>query len=53
MSAPNPNGCRYCGVDRESHLQRYASEVGWHKWIEPTDEQRKGRLRARRAGGAA
>ena len=45
---PNPNGCRFCGVDRETHLQRWAPGVEWHRWAVPTDEQRKARLLARR-----
>lgn len=45
---PNPNGCRFCGVDRDTHLQRWAPGVEWHRWAVPTDEQRKARLLARR-----
>ncbi|MET1075093.1 MAG: hypothetical protein ABWY11_20770 [Umezawaea sp.] len=47
--APNPNGCRWCGADREEHLQRWAPTVKWHAWVEPTAAQRKERLLARRA----
>lgn len=46
---PHPNGCRWCGADREEHLQRWTPTVKWHVWVEPTDEQRKQRLLARRA----
>lgn len=46
---PNPNGCRWCGVDKQRHHQRWAPEVKWHGWAEPTGEQRKHRMLARRA----
>lgn len=46
---PNPNGCRWCGVDREDHLQRWAPAVKWHEWVEPTAAQRKARMLERRA----
>ena len=49
VSVPNPNGCRWCGVDREEHLQRWAPTVRWHQWAEPTAAQRKERMLARRA----
>ncbi len=48
-TAPNPNGCRWCGVDREEHLQRWAPTVKWHTWVEPTAAQRKKRMLERRA----
>jgi hypothetical protein len=44
----NPNGCHWCGEDRERHVQLWHPEVGWHQWVEPTDEQRKERLLQRR-----
>jgi len=47
--APAPNGCRWCGVDRETHLSRWWPVVNWHQWTEPTNDQRKARLLARRA----
>lgn len=46
---PNPNGCRHCEVDRDTHLQRHHPDVKWHQWEEPTNEQRKERILARRA----
>lgn len=46
---PNPNGCRWCGIDERNHFQRWKPPVGWHKWVEPTSDQRKERMRARRA----
>ena len=44
----SPNACRYCDVDADVHLQRWAADVGWHRWTVPTDEQRKTRMLARR-----
>lgn len=45
---PSPNACRYCDTDRATHLQRWAPGVKWHGWCEPTPEQRKARMLARR-----
>jgi len=45
----NPNGCRWCGIDKDVHLQRWHPVIKWHTWIEPTSSQRKDRLKARRA----
>lgn len=42
-----PSGCRWCGVDLRDHFQRWAPEVGWHQWTEPTAQQRKERILAR------
>lgn len=44
-----PSGCRWCGIERLEHMQRWAELVGWHKWEEPTLDQRKERILARRA----
>lgn len=49
---PVPNGCRYCGADKQDHCQRSSPEVGSHGWAEPTDEQRLTRMKARRAARA-
>ena len=46
---PNPNGCRWCGIDRQEHYQQWVADAGLHKWVEPTSEQRKERILARRA----
>lgn len=43
-----PSGCRHCGVEARDHCQRWASSVGWHRWVEPTQEQIKARMLARR-----
>lgn len=44
-----PNACRWCGIGRREHMQRWTAAAGWHGWTEPTDEQRKARMLARRA----
>lgn len=46
---PAPNGCRHCGINKPGHDQRWAPEVKWHGFAEPTDEQRLTRMKARRA----
>jgi hypothetical protein len=43
-----PNGCRWCGLDERSHYRRWKPPVGWHYWEQPTSEQRKARMLARR-----
>jgi hypothetical protein len=48
QSLPSPNGCRWCGVDERDHAQRWKPPVGWHRWVEPTSDQRKERMRERR-----
>lgn len=45
----DPSGCRYCGVDQRAHGQRWTRAASWHQWTEPTMEQRKARMLARRA----
>ncbi|WP_329616466.1 hypothetical protein OG244_28470 [Streptomyces brevispora] len=39
QAAPNPDGCRWCGVDLYEHMQR---------WTPPTQDQIKTRMKARR-----
>lgn len=48
MTTPNPNGCRWCGLDQRDHMQRWTDEAGWHTWTAPTDDQIKARMQARR-----
>ena len=48
-----PSGCRWCGIARHEHVQRWAAGAGWHKWEHPTQEQFKARMLARRYGSAA
>lgn len=45
----SPNGCKYCGYLPEHHGRRVSNGIGMHVWTEPTDEERKARLIARRA----
>lgn len=49
----SPNGCRHCGLAKREHMQRWNAHAGLHKWTEPTDEQRKDRMKARALGGEA
>jgi hypothetical protein len=50
------NGCRHCGVPERStpdnpryHAQQWTEGVGWHGWTQPTQDQIKARMLARRA----
>lgn len=47
-ATPAPSGCRHCGVEAREHLQRWTAAARWHSWVEPTQEQRKARMLARR-----
>ena len=52
MTPPNAtptDGCQHCGLPAREHMQRWKPEPGWHKWVEPTQEQIKERMLARRA----
>jgi hypothetical protein len=44
-----PNGCAYDGIERREHATRWVMGPDLHTWIEPSDEQRKRRMLARRA----
>ncbi|MGW2725718.1 hypothetical protein [Streptomyces sp. NPDC001492] len=46
---PDPMGCQHCGIDQRGHARQYKPPVGWHKWEQPTQEQIKARMLARRA----
>lgn len=46
--APEPNSCRWCGRIQGEHGLYSVRSVGLHSYVEPTNEQRKARLRARR-----
>ncbi|WP_433426284.1 hypothetical protein ACQP1V_43200 (plasmid) [Microtetraspora malaysiensis] len=55
LIVPTPvNGCRHCGLpergsrSRLPHAQRWTDEVGWHTWTQPTQDQIKQRMKARR-----
>jgi hypothetical protein len=45
---PNPNGCRHCGIGERGHGRQYTEPTGWHQWQQPTPQQVKNRMRARR-----
>lgn len=47
-TTPTPDGCRVCGKPERSHAIEAHPEAGFHNWVEPTDEQRLERMRARR-----
>lgn len=49
MKITNPMGCRWCGLDKRPHFQQWKPPVGWHQWEQPTQEQIKERMLARRA----
>jgi hypothetical protein len=51
-AVPNPMGCHHCGLDSREHAQRWKPPVGWHKWTQPTQDQIKARMLARRAARA-
>lgn len=46
---PNPYGCRWCGDAQSHHGRSYVRSRGLHSWEQPTNEQIKARMRARRA----
>lgn len=43
----NPNGCRLCGIDQRGHGIQAGTD-GTHTWEQPTQEQIKQRMQARR-----
>lgn len=47
MGAPNPMGCRWCGIDQRGHGIQYGP-AGRHTWTQPAQEQIKARMLARR-----
>ena len=48
QALPSPSGCRWCEIERHEHVRRWSAAAGWHSWTEPTMEQRKERILARR-----
>lgn len=48
MKAPNPMGCRWCGIDKRGHGIQAGAD-GSHTWDQPTRQQIKDRMLARRA----
>ncbi|MFF7142263.1 hypothetical protein ACFZB5_13575 [Streptomyces nodosus] len=47
MKTPNPMGCRHCGIDRRGHAIQ-AGTGGSHTWQQPSQQQIKDRMHARR-----
>lgn len=48
VDLPTPDACRHCGTAQREHAQQHHPDVDFHRWTEPTDEQRKERMLARR-----
>lgn len=48
-----PFGCRWCGDAKHHHGSQWHPTVGLHQWEQPTPEQIKDRMRARRAATEA
>ncbi len=54
----NPGSCRWCGINKQDHCQRWSSELhrlgenGWHGYVHPTQEQIKERMMRRRENNA-
>lgn len=50
-----PSGCRWCGAPHTNHYgfwseaYRAATGNGWHRYVPPTLDQIRDRMRARRA----
>ncbi len=44
-----PSGCRWCGIGKRRHGRQWTDDAGWHPWEQPTREQIKARMLARRA----
>lgn len=47
----SPDGCAVCGQGK-GHGSRYAPSIGFHTYVEPTDELRLSRMKARRAAAS-
>lgn len=46
-----PSACRWCPHEKRDHMQRWTKTVGWHQWTQPTQDQIKARMLARRTAG--
>ena len=44
---PNPNACRWCGIDQRHHGRQYTNTAGWHTWGQLVASQIRTRLLAR------
>ncbi|MFF1444179.1 hypothetical protein [Streptomyces sp. NPDC058295] len=42
------DGCRWCGITKQEHMQRWSRTAGWHVWTPLTQEQILARMLARR-----
>lgn len=51
LEAAVPSGCRWCSRERGDHGFSYAASAGYHRWCEPTSQQRLARMQARRHRG--
>ena len=51
-NTPNPMGCARCGIDQRGHAIQVGSG-GSHTWEQPTQQQIKARMLARRAARSA
>ncbi|GHC36729.1 MULTISPECIES: hypothetical protein [Streptomyces rochei group] len=49
MTTPTPMGCAACGIARRDHGRQHTESAGWHAWQQPTQQQMKDRILARRA----
>jgi hypothetical protein len=44
---PNPNACRWFGIDQRHHGRQYTNTTGWHTWGQLVARQIRTRLLAR------
>ena len=44
-----PNGCAECGVVERDHPWLWSPNVGWHRYLAPTNAHRLARMRRNRA----
>ena len=47
-TTPAPMGCQHCGIGQRGHGIQYGA-AGRHTWTQPTQQQIKTRMLARRA----
>lgn len=45
----DPNACHWCGITQRGHGRQWTAQAGWHGWEQPTQEQIKAHMLARRA----
>lgn len=48
MKWTHPNGCLYDGEPQREHCRLWHPVVGWHSWVEPTNQLRLLRMLANR-----